>query len=285
MCGCCFFLEEVGRRPQSCSALRELEVRYVRGGDCPYELETMQVVTDAVEKPFAAAEERRHKAYYHLVDEVGGEVLLCRLRSAGEGYILTASRSARLLERRFDTVGDKGECGSAFKFERLALVTCEYEYRVMVWRIDSPPTLPRFFGVPGARMAAEHVASHHGGSNVGQRLLYDDGTFVDLATFEALHLPPRFERKHPLVQPHATDPERVVHALAGTGDKPVKRHRDSEAQLWRGHVLAPSEIWLRARLAHHLTGARKRARSRRASSRGKSHLISGPRRNSHRRPD
>src|SRR6266446_10102632 len=131
MCGCCFFLEEVGRRPQSCSALRELEVRYVRGGYRPYELEPMQVVTDAVEKSFAAAEERRHEADLHLVDEVGSKVLLCRLRSAGEGYILTASRSARLFERRFDAFGDKGERSSAFKFKRLALVTGEYEYRVM----------------------------------------------------------------------------------------------------------------------------------------------------------
>src|SRR6267154_6839697 len=131
MCRCCYFLEEVGRRPHCCSALRELEVRYVRGGDCPYELEPMQVVTDAIEKSFAAAEERRHEADFHLVDEVGSKVLLCRLRSAGEGYILTASRSARLFKRRFDAVGDKGKYGSAFKFERLAPVTCEYEYRVM----------------------------------------------------------------------------------------------------------------------------------------------------------
>src|ERR1700693_5533121 len=173
-----------GRKARrACSAPGELEVCYVRGSDRPYEPEPVQVVADAVEKPLAAAEERRHQADLHLIDEVGGEVLLCRLCSAGKRYILTARRSARLFERRLDAVGDKRECCSAWKFERLALVTREYEHRVMKGWVVSPPAVPWFPRIPRARMAAEHVAAHHCGSDVGQRLLDDLGTLVDLAAF------------------------------------------------------------------------------------------------------
>lgn len=38
------------------SAFCELQVRYLRRGDSPYELQPVQIVADSVEKPFAAAE-------------------------------------------------------------------------------------------------------------------------------------------------------------------------------------------------------------------------------------
>jgi hypothetical protein len=37
-------------------AFYELEVRYLWRGDCPYELEPVKIVADAVEKPLTAAE-------------------------------------------------------------------------------------------------------------------------------------------------------------------------------------------------------------------------------------
>ena len=77
------------------------------------------------------------------------------------------------------------------------------------------------------------------GVDVGQRFLDDRGAFVDLAAFEAVLRARDRECKGPLVQPHAADPERVFHALAGTGNEPVERSRDPEPQL--GHVLPPME--------------------------------------------
>src|ERR1700730_1953403 len=63
-------IERSKRRGTSCrySALRELEVRYVRGSDRAYELEPVQVVADAGEKPLTGAKKRRHEADLHLVD-------------------------------------------------------------------------------------------------------------------------------------------------------------------------------------------------------------------------
>ena len=89
-------------------------------------------------------------------------------------------------------------------------------------------------------MAAEHVAPHHRGADVGERLLDDRRAFVDLSAFKAVHRAPGRERNDPLVQAHAADPERVLHALAGTGNKAVERHRDLEAQL--GHVSSSMSV-------------------------------------------
>lgn len=50
------------------SAFRELEVRYVRGSDRPYQLESVQVVADAGKKPLTTAEKRRREADLHLID-------------------------------------------------------------------------------------------------------------------------------------------------------------------------------------------------------------------------
>ena len=106
---------------------------------------------------------------------------------------------------------------------------------MMVRRIVAPPTVPWFPGFPRARVAAEHVAPHHGRPDVGKRFLDDHGALVNLAAFESVFLAPHPERKRPFVQSHASNPERIVDALTGAGDEPIERHRDLEAQL--GHVL------------------------------------------------
>ena len=84
-------------------------------GDRPHELETVQIVTDALEKPLSAAEERWHQVDLHLIDEIGGEILLRRTRSAGECDILAARGTARLLERRLDARRDEREGCSTFE--------------------------------------------------------------------------------------------------------------------------------------------------------------------------
>src|SRR5215510_9414901 len=81
------------------SAPCKLEVGYIRCGDGPHELEPMQL-DDAIEQPLTAAEERRHDADFHLVNEAGREKLLCGIRAAGQRYVFTASGPPRLFECR-----------------------------------------------------------------------------------------------------------------------------------------------------------------------------------------
>ncbi len=44
----------------------------------------------------------------------------------------------------------------------------------------------------------------------------------DLTAVQPVHRAPDGERKHPLVQAHAADPERVRHALIGAGRESVE---------------------------------------------------------------
>src|SRR6185503_4327378 len=91
----------------------------------------------------------------------------------------------------------------------------------------------------------EHVASHDGGADVGERLLDDFRALVDLAAFHPMHPAPRRERKHPLVEPQAADAERVVHALVRPGDEAVERHRDPETQLRHAQAGARAGVFAR----------------------------------------
>jgi hypothetical protein len=69
----------------------------------------VQVVADAIEQPFAAAEEGRHEVELHFVHAAGRQILPGDVRSAGQRHIFTASGSSRLFERRLDAAGDEGE--------------------------------------------------------------------------------------------------------------------------------------------------------------------------------
>src|SRR5438045_9047441 len=97
----------------------------------------------------------------------------------------------------------------------------EHEHRVMEWRVHSPPAVPWLLGLPGTRMAAEHVPSHHRGADVRKRLLDQCAARVDLAAFEAVQRPPDGERKDPLVQAHTANSKGIVHALARSEERRV----------------------------------------------------------------
>src|SRR5687768_6572111 len=113
----------------------------------------------------------------------------------------------------------------------------EHEYRMVKGRVRSPPADPRIFFVPRAGIAAEHVAAHYRRANVGERLLDYRRALVDVATFEAVHFAPRFERKYPLVEAHASNPEWIVQALTGPGHESIECHRDVESK--PGHPTSP----------------------------------------------
>jgi len=210
--------------PKSCraGAPGKLEVRHVWCGDRAHQLEPAQIVADAIEEPLTPAEECRRKVDLHLVHEPRPEILLGDVRSPGERYVFSTGGSSRLLERCLDAIGDEGEGRSAIERERLAWVMREHEHRVVEWRVGSPPTVPRLVGVPRSGVAAEHVAAHHGGPDVGERFFHNRGAFVHFAAFEADHRAPDREWKCPLVQAHAAGSERIVHALVRTGDETIE---------------------------------------------------------------
>src|SRR5262245_6213219 len=231
------------------SAPYKLEVGYIRRGHGPHELEPMQIA-DAIEQPLTTAEERRHDADFHLVHETGREKLVCGIRTASERYVFAAGGSPCLFERRLDAAGDEREDRTAFKLERLACVMREHEHRVMERRVGSPPTGPRSLGIPGTRVAAEHIAPHHGGADVCKGLLDNRRARVDLSALKAMHRAPDREWERPLVKAHATDPERIFDTLIGTSHEAVERHRDPEAQLGQlptpgnGHALDQASTYI-----------------------------------------
>src|SRR6476646_1638278 len=114
----------------------------------------------------------------------------------------------------------------------------EYEHRMMVRWIVTPPPHPWIGARPRTRVSTEHVPSHDGSAEVGVGLLDDAVAIVDLTARLAVHLPPKSEWEDPLVKPHAADAEWIVDALIRPGDETIERHRDSEAQLRHFSLLA-----------------------------------------------
>src|SRR5260221_3706698 len=169
---------------------RELEMRDVWCGDRPNELEPVQVVSDTSKQALAAAQECRHHSDLDLVHEAGRQVLRRRPGAAREGYIPPSGGSSRLIERCLDALGDERERGPTLEREWRASVLREHEHRMVERWVDSPPPVPRFRWIPGTGVAAEHVPPHHGGSDVGKRLLDDLAALVYLSALEAVHRSP-----------------------------------------------------------------------------------------------
>src|SRR5450631_3425046 len=190
----------------------------------------MQIIADTIEQSLTAAEERRHEIDFHFVHKSGGEILPGGSRTAAQRHVLATGGLPCPLERRLYAVGDENKCRPSFELERLTCVVRENEHRVMERRIGSPPAVPWILGVPRARVPAKHVAPHDRSADAGERLLDDRAAFVDLATLQAMERTELRELEGPLMQASATDSERVLHALAGTGDKAIERHRDSKTQ-------------------------------------------------------
>src|ERR1044072_5903891 len=182
------------------------------GVDGPRVDEPWVAGAEALEEALAVAEEDRHEADLHLVDEIRGEVLPCRARSAGERDHLPGCSLARLLQRRLDSVRDERERRAALALEWLARVVREHEDGVVERRIVAPPAGPGILR-PRPGLAAEHVAAHDRGARRRAPVLDDLLALVPLAPLGAVCGPPRLELEGPLVQPHAADAQRVLDAL------------------------------------------------------------------------
>src|SRR6266496_2943133 len=107
----------------------------------------------------------------------------------------------------------------------------EDEHVVVVRRVVSPPTLPLLIPPVPAAHGPEHVAAHHAGADVLERLLPDRRALVHLAAVLVMRLAPGGQRHGPVMQSLSTLAERVLLALVPAGDESVCRDRDVTPEL------------------------------------------------------
>ena len=89
-----------------------------------------------VKEPLADAKQRWNDMDLHLVDQASGKELLYRAGAAAKYNVTTACRIPRLVQCRFDPVGDEVKCGSSPHWQRFALVVSENVNRIVEWRIS-----------------------------------------------------------------------------------------------------------------------------------------------------
>src|SRR5207247_967113 len=89
------------------------------------------------------------------------------------------------------------------------------EDRCVKRRVIAPPAEP-FLG-PRPRAAAEHVAAHHVGADVRDRLLDHSRARARLPARPAVRAPPHIQSDRPLMELLTADAERVLEALLRAG--------------------------------------------------------------------
>ena len=72
------------------------------------ELLKPQSRADALEQTSATAEKDRNDVQLDLIDKPGDEVLVDRIGTASDDHVLAAGCLPRLLQCRFDPIGDEG---------------------------------------------------------------------------------------------------------------------------------------------------------------------------------
>src|SRR5580704_1538509 len=89
-------------------------------------------------------------------------------------------------QRLFDSAADKVEGCPAFHHERLTLVVRQNESRRMVWRIGTPPSLPRVV-LPWATDRTKHVAAEDEGAKVFHRPPREHIVGIGRSAFLSMH--------------------------------------------------------------------------------------------------
>src|SRR5919198_616664 len=205
---------------------------------------------EVVEEASAVPEQHRNDVELELVQEPRRQVLLNDLGAAPEPDVLTVRRLLRPLQRPLDPVGDEVERRTPLHLHRLARMMGEDEHVVVVWRVVSPPTLPLLIPPVPAGHGSEHVAAHHAGADVLERLLHDRRALVHLAALLVMRLAPSGQRKGPVMQSLPTLAKRVLVALVRAGDESVCRDRDVTPELAHrassvGGPLDRVAVWVR----------------------------------------
>src|SRR5215213_4652083 len=101
-----------------------------------------------------------------------------------------------------------------------------------LWYGGSAPHQPFHCSSPSPRRPGpEHVAAHHSGADILERLLHDLRALVHLAALLVMRLAPSGQRNGPIMQSLPTLAERVLLALVRAGDESVCRDRDVTPEL------------------------------------------------------
>src|SRR5579885_2304372 len=173
------------------------------------------------EKIFPAAHQHRRHGEMHFVDQALRQILPDRRYSAADPDVLSARSLARALQRRLDAVRDEIECGAVGHDERRAGVVRQNEYRGVIRRLFTPPSLPLIVG-PDAADWAEHIAAKNPGADVLKSALRKLVVDIGRAALATLHRLKRARGKEPLKHRIAPDAERIFEVLIGTGAIAVK---------------------------------------------------------------
>src|ERR671937_721671 len=184
-----------------------------------------------VEEASAVPKQYRNDVELELVQEPRRQVLLNDLGAAPEPDILTVRGFLRPLQRPLDPVGDEVERRAPLHLHGIARVMGEDEHVVVVRRVVSPPSFPLLIPPVPAAYGPEHVAAHHAGADVLERLLHDPRALVQLAALLGMRLAPSGQRNGPVMQSLPTLAERVLLALVRAGDESVCRDRDVTPEL------------------------------------------------------
>src|SRR6202453_4527921 len=115
-------------------------------------------------------------------------------------------------QRLFDASAYKVEGGAAFHHEQLTLVVCQDERRRVVWRIRTPPSLPRVV-LPWATDRTKHVAAKDKGAKVFHRPPCVHVVRIDRSALLAVHGAECLGMEEPLKDLWTALTQRIVHAL------------------------------------------------------------------------
>src|SRR5919197_214487 len=168
---------------------------------------------DAVEDPFAGAEEDRRDVERELVDDPGKDGLSHSGGATRDVYAALAGRLTRLCISGVEAAGYEVEDRPAFHLDRLVSVMGEHKHRRVVRRLGTPPAAPVLIPLPADR--PEHVAPHdvraaRAHEPAGRRRVGVVGALV--AEMPGMELAP-------------TLTEWILAALVGPSDETVERDR------------------------------------------------------------
>src|SRR5690349_1075357 len=160
------------------------------------------------------------------IDQPSLQILPHGGNTASDLDVLVTSRLFREPQRFFDSAGGKVEGRPAFHHERLALVVRQNESGCMVWRISTPPALPRVVQ-PRATDRTKHVPTKDEGAKVFHCPLCEHVVHIDRSAVLPGHCTECLGMENPLKDLWAALAQRIVQALLYPGAETVQRNTKS----------------------------------------------------------
>src|ERR1700726_2448704 len=178
------------------------------------------------------AEDNRCKCKLEGVDQPSLQILPHGGNTASDLDGLVTRCLFREPQRLFDSAADKVEGRPAFHHERLTLVVRQNESRRMVWRIGTPPSLPRVV-LPWATDRTKHVATKDEGAKVIHSFPCEFIVGIDNAAFLPKHCAECLCPEEPLKDLSPPPTEWITQALLNPSAETVQRNtKSSDPNLW-----------------------------------------------------